>query len=403
MDIFSILILESDPETENKLQAAAERLNCRWKTTPNDLVAMDIMGKGEADLIIADRQLPRVRATNLHEPKNGAWHGPWILYSDCLHLEMTARNMAHSKNHGILLKNEISVDCAPFVFELLASRLQIEMRSRQQFQEQWIKQDKMIMMGQMVAGLVHELNNPLSFVSSNLHNLNKFTCRLFEIIDYVDQLDIPVATRNDFDKKKGEVGYHYLQERVPEMITASTHGAERMKSLIMDLKLFSRSNGEKPAPVDVNAMIDSVLNVLHHGYKDRINIVKKYELLPPVECYAGKVEQIVINLLVNACQAIEGKGKILIATRLDGDRVTIAIGDNGCGMSEAVKARIFDPFYTTKPVGIGTGLGLPICAEIVKQHGGSLTVASELGEGTTFTLVLPVHFLGSELTVNMGG
>lgn len=255
---------------------------------------------------------------------------------------------------------------------------------------QRLQQAKMATLGELAAGILHEINNPLSFIQANLKNLLKFSARLIELVDSCDRVALSDEARAELAARKNAAQYEYLRTRITEMIESSLAGTERMNRIILDYKSFSRVSDAGFAHGDIEAAIDSTLVLLHHEYRDRITISKRYGIIPPVRCSIARLNQVFMNLLVNAIQAITGPGEIEIITGHNAGMVTIAIRDTGCGMPDAVRAKIFDPFFTTKPDGVGTGLGLSIIDGIMKQHHGQISVESTPGAGTTFTLTLPV-------------
>jgi signal transduction histidine kinase len=176
-----------------------------------------------------------------------------------------------------------------------------------------------------------------------------------------------------------------------EMIERSLVGSDRMKKIIMDLKTFSRLDAAEFAESDIHEALDITLSILTHEYKDRIVVKKEYGELPLIECYIARINQVFMNLLVNAGHAIKDKGEVTIKTGVENDLVKIEISDTGGGIPDNVIDKIFDPFFTTKPVGSGTGLGLSISHGIIEKHKGTISVKSILGAGTTFTVMIPLH------------
>ncbi len=257
-------------------------------------------------------------------------------------------------------------------------------------QEQLIQSEKMVSIGQLAAGIAHELNNPLGFVHSNLRSQQKFMQRILGLIEKYDSFDLPEIVKSEIDKEKESINYDYVKTRLKKIIESSIEGAYRMKDIIHDLKTFSRVDTAKINEIDINKTIDTTLGLLIHEYKDRIEIIKDYSNLPLLCCYGGKINQVLMNILLNACQAIEGYGEITIKTETEDRMLKISIKDTGKGIAKDIQARIFEPFFTTKPVGKGTGLGLSITYGIVKEHKGELSVQSEEGNGTMFVIKLPL-------------
>jgi len=275
-------------------------------------------------------------------------------------------------------------------FESINEYLAHILDERVRMEEQFVHNEKMSTLGQMMAGISHELKNPTTFIHSNLNNLKKFTTKLIQLIDSIGVLNLADEVNDKWNALKKDINYDYLKERIPTMIDRTADGAERLKKILLDLKLFYRKDAQSFEMADINAAIESSINIIIHEYKDRISLQKNLGYLPDVECNITKLNQVFVNLLINSCHAIEGEGQITVNTRnLDG-HVEISFEDTGCGMPESVKNQIFQPFYTTKPGTLGSGLGLSISSKIIKAHGGKISVDSTVGKGTTFTIVIPV-------------
>ncbi len=269
-----------------------------------------------------------------------------------------------------------------------AHMLQAHKRSRHS-DAQLIQHAKMASLGELVAGIAHELNSPLGFVHANLGNLKKFYEKLLILLERYDQADIPSAARQDIDTWKRQNRYDYIKNRMFTMIDRSLVGAGRMNKIIQDIKSFSRSGGDRFAMADINAGLETTLGIMLHEGKGRITIEKELGPLPRVACDIEKLNQVFLNLLINACHAIDGNGTISVRTGLDNGQIKIQISDTGKGIDNEVMKNIFKPFYTTKPIGIGTGLGLSISHDIIEQHQGHISVQSDPGKTTTFTVTIP--------------
>jgi len=243
---------------------------------------------------------------------------------------------------------------------------------------QLVHSEKMAGLGKLVAGIAHELNNPIGFIYANMGHFKRYVGQLQAVCD-------KAGLAGD-DAAIAEKAFSTLSR----LVESCSNGAQRIKEIVLGLRAFSRLDEAERKTVDVHDGIDSTLTLLEHHMKDRIQATKDYGDLPPVECMPGQLNQVFMNLLTNAVDAIEGEGEVAITTRVDGDRVSIAIRDTGGGIPDDIRQRIFEPFYTTKEVGKGTGLGLSISYGIVEKHGGSIAVESAAGEGTTFTVRLPV-------------
>ena len=249
---------------------------------------------------------------------------------------------------------------------------------------------KMVSLGQLVAGVAHELNNPIGFIFSNMTHLRDYSNRLIELVRIAekDPKKLPEA--------KEEMEFDYIVQDMPKLITSCEEGAKRTKDIVLGLRNFSRLEEAKLNEIDVHKSLDTTLDLLQGEIKGRIQVFKNYENVPHIFGYISQINQVVMNILSNAVQSIEGQGQIWISTqpvkdlRYKDGKVQISIQDSGKGMSTEVIEKIFDPFFTTKGVGQGTGLGLSISYGIIENHGGEIQVRSELGVGTEFIIVLPV-------------
>ncbi len=243
-------------------------------------------------------------------------------------------------------------------------------------QAQLVQAEKMASLGQLVAGVAHEINNPVGFISSGLPALRGDLDRL---AGYV-----PEEVRDDRFAK--------VRRRIASLVDVIAEGARRTAEIVKNLRVFSRLDEAELKTVDLHQGLDSTLGLLNNLTRNRIQVVKCYGDLPLVQCYASQINQVFMNLLVNAIQAIDGEGTLTITTARHGeDRVMISIQDTGCGMSESVMGKIFDPFFTTRPVGEGAGLGLSISHGILETHGATLEVESEPGAGSEFRILLPIR------------
>jgi signal transduction histidine kinase len=268
--------------------------------------------------------------------------------------------------------------------------LQAAYRDLQATQVQLVQREKMASVGQLVAGVAHELNNPIGFVFSNVSTLEDFVRRLRTMLEAYRALPLPEAERAAIQARWEEQKVDYALRYLDSMIQGIREGAERARKIVRDLRVFARSEDDVWQAVDLHEELESSLTLLNHLLKDHVAVHRKLGPLPPVECVRSQIDQVFLNLLANAAQAIRGEGAITIETRQDGDLAVVAITDTGPGVPPGLVGRIFDPFFTTKPVGEGTGLGLSISYEIVKKHGGELMVTSPPGEGATFTVRIPV-------------
>ncbi len=256
---------------------------------------------------------------------------------------------------------------------------------------------KMISLGQLVAGVAHELNNPIGFISSNMTHLRDYSEKLIKLVDTAETNPTALPAMKD------ELEYDYIVKDMPKLIASCEDGARRTKDIVLGLRNFSRLEEAKLKEIDIHESLDTTLNLLAGEIKNRVEIHKQYEPIPHVACYASQINQVLMNILSNALQAIEGPGHIWISTMAlrgtadKNGKVQVSIQDSGKGMGPEVLEKIFDPFFTTKGVGQGTGLGLSISYGILQSHGGEIQVRSEIGVGTEFTVIIPVYPPASRL------
>jgi PAS domain S-box-containing protein len=279
----------------------------------------------------------------------------------------------------------------------LAARLEELRALNRQLEDahhQLLQSEKMAALGQLAAGVAHEINNPVGFVSTNLRTLQNYLRDLFRVAAACEEAAAQASAPEDFahiQAVKDEVDFDYLRNDVFLLLEESVGGLARVKKIVQDLKDFSRPGEVEWQLADLRQGLDSTLNIVAHEIKYRCAVRMEYGDIPPIRCLPAELNQVFLNLLTNAAQAIPDKGEIVIRTGRDGDEVFVAVGDNGQGIAPEHLGRIFDPFYTTKPVGEGTGLGLSLSYAIVQKHGGRIEVDSTPGQGTTFTVRLPIE------------
>lgn len=262
-------------------------------------------------------------------------------------------------------------------------------------QSKLIQSEKLASIGQLAAGVAHEINNPIGFIFSNFGTLEQYLEDLFQMLDAYEQAEASVsdgAALARIRSLKADLDIDYLKEDIPNLMRESRDGIQRVRKIVQDLKDFSRVDARQEwESVDLHAGIDSTLNIVNNEIKYKADVVREYVDIPDVECHASEINQVIMNLLVNAAQAIgPERGTITIRNGADDKHVWFEIADTGSGIEKASLARIFDPFYTTKPVGKGTGLGLSISYGIVQKHHGQIHVQSEVGKGTRFRVELPI-------------
>lgn len=266
-------------------------------------------------------------------------------------------------------------------------------------QAQLVQSEKLASLGQLSAGVAHEINNPLGFVDNNMVMLKEYIQHYSNLLDIVDELKKAVEQNNhvqardlvqkikDFEQ---QINFEFISSDIAQLIEQSLSGIERIKKIVRDLKTFSRKDDDEMDINSVEDILDGVISIIWNELKYTVELTKDYCGLPKVHCYPQKLGQVFINLLINASHAFKEKGEILLKTYTEGNFACIEVRDNGCGISKENLEKIFDPFFTTKEVGKGTGLGLSISYDIIKQHNGKISVSSELDKGTSFLIKLPI-------------
>ena len=261
-------------------------------------------------------------------------------------------------------------------------------------QSQLLQSEKMASIGQLAAGVAHEINNPIGYVHSNLISLTRYLDSIFAVLGAYERLETSLPPGSpqliEMHKLKESAELDYVRRDIGELLAESVEGVTRVEKIVKDLKDFSHLDEAEWEEADLHAAIDSTLNVVWHELKYKAELIKQYGELPPIQCLPFQLKQVFMNLLVNAAHAIENRGVITIRSGHDAEHVWVAISDTGKGIDPRHLNRIFEPFFTTKPVGVGTGLGLSVSYSIIQKHNGSIEVASEPGKGTTFTIRLPV-------------
>jgi signal transduction histidine kinase len=257
----------------------------------------------------------------------------------------------------------------------------------EQANRQLLQSEKLAAIGQLAAGVAHEINNPVGYIYSNLQSLEGYINDIFRLTDAVDS----ARSLEDLQLIKKNIDYDYLREDLQDLLAESREGIDRVKTIISAMKDFSHIEDEEFKPADLHRGIETTLNVVNNELKYKAEVVRDFGDLPEVECILSQINQVVMNLLVNAAHAIEEFGKITIRTRHEGERAIIEIEDNGKGISPENLNRIFEPFFTTKTIGKGTGLGLSLSFNIIEKHKGRIEALSTPGQGTCFRIALPVN------------
>lgn len=268
-------------------------------------------------------------------------------------------------------------------------------RKLEDAQNQLLQSEKLAAIGQLAAGVAHEINNPMGFIRSNLATLRGYAENLLDVVKAYQEaeplLPVGASVHDRIGQAKRNADLSFLEEDMRNLIAESLDGADRVRRIVQDLRDFSRTGDAEWQQVDLHECIESTVNVAWNEIKYKAELVRNFGELPLVECIPSQLRQVFMNLLVNAAQAIPEQGRITVSTRRCGDMVEIEIADTGHGIPADVLSRVFDPFFTTKPVGKGTGLGLSVSYGVVRSHGGEINVTSQPGLGSTFTVRLPIE------------
>ena len=269
-----------------------------------------------------------------------------------------------------------------------------ELRKNREKDVLLLQKDKLASIGQLAAGVAHEINNPMGFIMSNMNTLKDYTDSISKYCKLLSSMLEKNCTEENMQVLKAEINkldIEFIMDDIEPLIVQSIEGADRVKRIVLDLKDFARAEDESFEPTDLNACIRNTVNMVNNEIKYVADVDLQLGDIPQINCSRHQINQVLVNMLVNAGHAIEKHGTITLNTRLDGEQVILLISDTGCGMTEDIRNRIFDPFFTTKKVGDGTGLGLSISHGIIKKHGGEIEVESEPGVGTIFTIRLPIN------------
>jgi PAS domain S-box-containing protein len=305
---------------------------------------------------------------------------------------------------GFSIHNGVMIDitdrkAAEATLQQYADCLEQTLEELRRTQTQVIQSEKMSSLGQLVAGIAHEINNPVNFIHGNLSHMHQYTQEMLELIELYQQT-YPNST-TAIATKIAEIDLEFLNQDLKNILTSMQSGTERIREIVKSLRLFSRLDEAEVKSVNIHDGIDSALMILDSRLKGSVDgsdiqVIKKYGALPEIECFAGQLNQVFMNILLNAIDALDHQPKsdrsiCIITEIIEGNDVAIRIKDNGCGIEESLRPQVFDPFFTTKPVGKGTGMGMSIAYQIITEtHKGTLSFQSVLGEGTEFVVQIPI-------------
>ncbi|KAF0143897.1 MAG: two-component system NtrC family sensor kinase [Nitrospirae bacterium] len=350
----------------------------------------DILGKDWKELLFIGEVEAGAfygqRTEYLHKPNNR-----WYVITSYPFVDSSKNEIAGT---AIMIHDSTEIKMMTSELEKKNRELEDAYSELKAAQSRILQQEKMASIGQLAAGVAHEINNPIGFISSNLGTLDKYISRLTDFIGAqskaIEQFDRTKNLIEEIDEKKRQLKLDYIIPDIKQLIAESLDGTQRVKSIVNDLKSFSRMDETEHRLADINSGLDSTINIVWNEIKYKAVLKKEYGNIPLTRCNLGQLNQVFMNMLVNAAHAIEKQGEITVKTWDNGDSIYISISDTGCGIPQDKLNDIFEPFFTTKELGKGTGLGLSIAYNIIKKHNGDIKVDSKLGEGTTFTLRIPV-------------
>lgn len=309
----------------------------------------------------------------------------FIIETDSLFEEITIDQFsAASEQIRIVLEKQQSAQRLEASFRKL-NKAHHELKEAQ---GQLVQSEKMASLGQLSAGVAHEINNPIGFVLSNLDIIQEYATDLFEVVDSFENIMQEKAMDN-LQTIKSEKDYNYIRDDLDEIMKDTRAGLIRVRDIVSDLKNFSRIDQSEYQPISLAEVIRSSLKLVSNEIKYNCKVHEDLDEKVWINGSAGQLGQVIVNFLVNASQAIEDNGDLFIEVKLNKNKAVMTIRDTGCGIDEETKKKIFDPFFTTKPVGVGTGLGLSVSFSIIEKHAGFLTVESKVGEGTEFKVEFP--------------
>ena len=257
-----------------------------------------------------------------------------------------------------------------------------------------VHSEKMRSLGELVAGIAHEINNPINFIHGNIMILQNYVDDLLKLIDLYEKnnVNFPEDIKTKIESLKKEIDLDFLRGDIKDLIKSCIEGTQRTKNIVLDLKNFSRMEERVLTQLDIPKEIDTTLNILNNKYKNRITVIKNYSPdVPKIEAYGGQLNQVFMNILDNAQDAMGEKGTLTINVYKERTKVKIEFIDTGKGIPEENLKKVFDPFFTTKPVGKGTGLGMSISYRVINDHHGTIEVESKVNVGTKFTITLPIN------------
>jgi len=398
-----ILIVEDEPVSQKLLEKIVMREGYIAISANDGKSAWEIVKKEKVEMVITDWMMPEMDGLKLCR-KIRQVDLPRYVYIILLTAKDQVEDAVAALDAGADDYIRKPFDPDELKARILAGKRIIELEdSQKKANAQLLQSEKMVSIGQLAAGVAHEINNPTGFVSSNLKTLTDYQNDINNLIKHYRKLfaDLKKTNREHLSSSiekqleqitslEDEADIDFILEDIMDLISDCKEGSARIKKIVIDLKDFAHPGEDEIQSADINDGIETTLNVVWNELKYKATVNKELGNLPMVKCYPQQLNQVFMNLFVNAAQAIEKQGDISIATKADNGFVEIKIGDTGSGIDKENLSRIFDPFFTTKDVGKGTGLGLNVAYNIIKKHNGTIDVKSQVGKGTVFKIRIPV-------------
>jgi signal transduction histidine kinase len=401
-----VLIAEDDAVSRHLLQSYLHEWGHEVVAAPDGAAAWKLFGEGDFPLVLSDWVMPEVDGLELIRKIRARPSGAYVYI-----ILLTAKSQKQDVIEGMEAGANDFVtkpfDRGELRVRLRAGERIIELeqtlaaqnRALREAQAALVQSEKLASLGQLAAGIAHEINNPIAYVANNLAVLRRDVPAALEVLDKYRTADerlrgaVPEVVA-EVERMAETIDLPYIRESLPRLFERSLDGLKRVRDIVRNLQDFARLDEADFKEADLNADLLATLEILGHEIKkNAIRTRTSFAELPPVLCHPGKINQVFLNVLMNAIQACSSEGAIEVRTRVDEAMpgVLVEIEDNGCGIKPEHRPHIFDPFFTTKPVGQGTGLGLSVGYGIVRDHGGSIEVESEVGRGTLFRIRLPLR------------
>ncbi len=385
-----VLVVDDEAVTREMVAAMLGELGLESRTAENGSEGLKLFQQFTPDIVITDIRMPKMDGLELLSKIKAANRNTEVLVITGFG-EMESAVRALQMDASDFIQKPFNYEA----FTVAVKRAQEKLRIKDelsQAQVQLLQAEKMASLGQLAAGVAHEINNPIGFVMSNLGTLKKYIKNVKGMFDeFEGSFDggEKKEVQTEFQSLKRRLKVDFIMDDMESVITESIDGIQRVRHIVQDLRNFSHVDSKEYMPFNVNECVESTLHIIWNEIKYHCQVEKRLSDVPTIYGYPQQINQVLMNVIINAAQAIKENGLITITTKREEGGVRIEISDNGGGIPEEIISKIFDPFFTTKDVGEGTGLGLNISYGIVRKHGGRMEVKSEVGKGSTFSIRLP--------------